>query len=230
VPDWNELIRSRLGSLGLDAEREAEIVAELAQHLEETYEENRRQGQADEQAVELALAAVSDWPALRRDIRGACGEVCMNNRTKCIWLPGLVMLTVSMGMLRALISAGFRPLTFFPNWHHPLQFYTPWLLALPILGALGASWSQRGGGGRKARVLAATFPAIALAGFGLVALAADLVVDVWGGRHSVWHTLCGLGSFLLCWVLAPGLALLAGATPFLKSRTESSDLATASRK
>ena len=144
----------------------------------------------------------------------------MNQRTRRIWLPGFVTLTVSMGLLRVLIGAGLQPLTFFPQWHHPLQFYTSWLIALPIFGALSAAWSQRAGGDAKARLLAAVFPVVSLTCFGLLALAADLIVDVASGRHSIWHTLCGFGSFLLCWVVVPGTALLVGATPFLKRPVE----------
>jgi hypothetical protein len=140
----------------------------------------------------------------------------VNQRTKAGWIPGVLILIVSMVLYGAFMRAGLEPLTFFPEWHHPLQFHVWWLLTLPVLGASAAYWSQRAGGSRRTRISAATLPVVSLMGFALLAFVADLIVDVGGGRHSVWHTLCGLGYFLLCWILAPGTAFLVGALPFLR--------------
>lgn len=142
----------------------------------------------------------------------------VNTRVRTLWLPGLVLFLASMGLLGLLIWAGVRPLTFFLNWHHPLQFYVPWLVVLPVLGAVGAYWSRRAGGGTRTRLLASVFPVLPLAGMAVVGLLADLIVDVGGGRHSVWHTLCGAGYLVVCWLLVPGAALLLGALPFLERR------------
>jgi len=38
MPDWQKLVRQRLGGLTLDAAEKEEVHAELAAHLEETYE------------------------------------------------------------------------------------------------------------------------------------------------------------------------------------------------
>jgi len=142
-----------------------------------------------------------------------------SERVKTLWLPGLATFFVSMSGVAILLWAGVRPLTFFPHWHHPWQFFLPWLASLPLLGALGAYWSGRAGGKGTTPILAAVFPVIAMSGFGIVALVADLIGDVGGGRHSVWHSLCGFGYFVVCWLLAPGTALLLGAFPVARLRS-----------
>jgi len=143
----------------------------------------------------------------------------VNNRVSALWLPGLVVLSVSMGLLMVLIRAGLRPLTFCLDWHHPLQFYVPWLLTLPLFGALGAYWSLRAGGGTRRRLLAGVFPVVAMAASFVVLLPIEIIGDVVvGGRHFIWHSFCGFGSFMVSWVLFPGAALLLGALPFLKAQ------------
>ena len=64
MPDWRRLVQSRLGALGLDLRREAEIAAELAHHHEELFEEYRRQGLSAAEAEARAGAEVSDWQEL----------------------------------------------------------------------------------------------------------------------------------------------------------------------
>jgi hypothetical protein len=64
-------------------------------------------------------------------------------------------------------------------------------------------------------IMAATMPALAelaMIAFGTVV---DIIGDVGGGRHSIWHTFCGTGSFSTSRVLTPGVALLLGAAPFV---------------
>lgn len=220
MSEWTELVKERLGPLGFAPEREQEIVAELAAHLEEIYEDFRRCRCTEEQSRNLTIATVSDWAEVRSQICFAnMKEGSMNQRSKTVWLPGLVILTGSMVLLRFLINAGVQPLTFFTEWHHPLQFYIPWLLTLPLFGAVGAYWSRRHGGRTKARLLAGMLPALCMLGFGFVALVAGLIVDVGGGRHSIWHLLCGFGWYLLCWTLAPGLGLMLGTLPLLRGRS-----------
>jgi hypothetical protein len=140
----------------------------------------------------------------------------MNQRSRIIWLPGLVMLTASSGLLSILIRSGVEPFTFFLTWHHPLQFYIPWLITLPFLGALGAYAAQRLGGAKRERFLVGIFPAACILAMIIFGFLAELVVDVGSGRHSIWHALCGFGVFVLCWALVPGMALLLGTLPFLR--------------
>lgn len=60
----------------------------------------------------------------------------------------------------------------------------------------------------------------ALAELALIAFGTgvDIAADVGTGHHSIWHALCGSGSFSISRVLAPGMTLLLGAAPFLSWR------------
>jgi len=61
MPDWKEIVRSRLAGLKLDGARESEIVDELAQHLEDRYEA-------------LCSAGASDAAARRQILEDLKGE------------------------------------------------------------------------------------------------------------------------------------------------------------
>ena len=128
----------------------------------------------------------------------------MNHRTKCLWLPGLVTMTLSMGLLRAIQlpwfqAGGTQPRFLYMDRLSYVTVYWPWLLALPVIGALGAYWSRRAGGKLIERVLASL------------------------DRHvSSIHKLMGMAGGLLGWVAIPGLCLVLGAAPFLRAVKEPS--------
>jgi predicted permease len=61
-------VRRHLPPLGLDADREAEIVEELAQQMEQTYEAARADGADAAFAERAAHGVVADWQALARDL------------------------------------------------------------------------------------------------------------------------------------------------------------------
>lgn len=54
MPEWTQAVKRRLGTLGLDAQREAEIVAELADHCQELFAYWREQGQPAHEAFARA--------------------------------------------------------------------------------------------------------------------------------------------------------------------------------
>lgn len=142
----------------------------------------------------------------------------MSRPVRALWLPAVattLLAEVSL-YLYLVIRAGFRPWTIFLDWHvfhshHPLQFYVPWLLALPVIGAAGAAVSRRQGGTPRETALAAMFPAIAACALVVVSTPLDVLVDVIiHGNHSIEHTFCGTAWGLVSFVLAPGLALALG--------------------
>jgi len=221
MPDWNALVREGVKTVGLPALQEEEIIAELASHLEDVYDEARSQGLGKAAAIERSLAEVADWQSLSRKIRHATHkEEMMNQRTKTLWLPGLISLTAAMLvlMISGLVSSQpqFLAPSFFVTVHTstastsvPLVAYLPWLGVLPFCGAAGAFLSRRGGGQLSARLTAGLFPWIAL--FCLVGFL-TLIGQIAPFRHD-WS---GFVTELFFVSVPPAIALLLGAMPFLK--------------
>jgi hypothetical protein len=140
----------------------------------------------------------------------------MSRRVRALWLPAVAATLVAEATLYLVMRSGYRPWTILLDWHvfhshHPLQFYVPWLLLLPFVGAAGASWSRREGGTPREAAVAAVFPAIAAFGLIVVSTPLDILVDVVIQRsHTLEHTFCGTAWALVSFVLAPGLALALG--------------------
>lgn len=139
----------------------------------------------------------------------------MTRRWQVLWLPAAATILVADASLSLVTLAGIRPWTVPLDWHffhshHPLQFYVPWLLALPVVGAAGATWSLRRGGPLREAAKVALAPAVAVIGLAAVATPIDLLVDVVGGRHAAEHTFCGTAWLLVSFAIAPGLALALG--------------------
>lgn len=131
----------------------------------------------------------------------------MNQRTKSLWLPGLISLLAANVFLMMLQRAGL-PIHLFRLGSLPVALYVPWLVVLPLCGAIGAYLSFRAGGDCLARLAAALFPGIAFLGlFCLIFLA-----SVFAGHATA--VMIGVG-LLVC--VLHGMALLLGALPFLKA-------------
>ncbi len=212
--DWEQLVRARLGPLRLARQREAEVVAELAAHLEDAYDSASHAGAKDGEAIACALAGVPDWGQLARAL-GA--EGVMRQRVRTLWVPGLATALLAYGALLLLTRAGVRPHILWLSSYggHAVTFYLPWLVVLPLIGAIAAAWSRRTGGSRRDSLLAAALPPLAFAAFLLCMLALSLVLET---QVPLATKVSGLGAFLLGWVVAPGIALLLGALPCLDLR------------
>jgi hypothetical protein len=108
VPDdknhnWVETVRRRMAGALPPSARE-DVIAELAAHLEEAYNEARRRGLSEPGAFHMALNHVTDWDTLANDIcRAKSREDSMNQRTKALWLPGIVILFAA-GLLLMLLD------------------------------------------------------------------------------------------------------------------------------
>lgn len=208
MPDWRELVGRRLAAIDLDQSDREEVTAELAGHLEETYENLCRQGLSAEDATRRAFSQVNDWKDLERRIQAArTKEDRMNPRVKCLWLPGLLTFTLCMVLLDICQRFGPRPLVL--NFEYPpvLLFYTRWLLTLPMAGAIGAYLSKRAGGSLPMVLLSSIFPVLPFGVVFLIAVPAGLLLSRAISHHIV---AAGFLSAMLVWVLAPGIALLAG--------------------
>ncbi len=139
----------------------------------------------------------------------------MTRRVQVLWLPAVASIVVAEALLFLLTWSGARPWTIPVDWHvfhshHPLQFYVPWLVALPFVAAASARWSRARGGNPSEAAKVALAPAVAALGLTIAATPIDLLVDVVGGRHPAEHTFCGTAWLLLSFVLAPGVALAVG--------------------
>ncbi len=188
-------------------------MAELAAHLEDLYEEARAQGLSEPDAIRRALDDVTNWGHLSRRIRRSKQqEEQMNDRTRSLWIPGLASLTAAMGTLMIMNRFGVEPRIFWYGSKVGLELYLPWLMVLPVFGALGAYLSRRAKGQLKARLVAALFPAIVLFGFFCFAITVSAVIE----RHVPWRVLPLVFALAVFnWALLPGAALLLGALPFL---------------
>ena len=179
MPDWEKLVSRRLVQLALDEREKQEVIGELAGHLEEIYEALRQKGASHDDAIRGAHLQVVNWNKLQREIYVArTKENAMNARTSRFWVPSFVTLAASVITLVGFASVGLNPgplgsassgheiwwghlVGGITNGPHMVNEYTVWLMALPLIGALGAGLSSRAGGTLRDIVISAAFPAIA---------------------------------------------------------------------
>src|SRR5260370_37877312 len=105
-----QLRSNRLPCIALNGEEKDEVRAELAAHLEESYESLRAKGLSEQAAMQQTLGQVTDWQDLRQRIQTArTKENIMSNRVKQYWLPSLLTLLLSMGLLAVIQIVGPNP-------------------------------------------------------------------------------------------------------------------------
>ena len=183
MPDWQELVRQRLSGLKLDAAEREEVQTELAAHLGESYERFCKQGLVEKEAVSRTLEQVLDWQELQRQILAAKRrEYPMKERTKQLWIPGFLILILSMILLVLLQKAGLWP-RLVGRGSTEVLFYGPWLASLPFFGALAAYISSRAGGSRPTVLLASVFPVLALTTAFLLMFPIGLMLELLTGKR-----------------------------------------------
>jgi hypothetical protein len=220
MPDWQKLVDGQLAGLVLEPVERADVIAELAAHLEESYERFRQEGLLESEAAHRALAQVTDWNDLRRKIRAARSRKdTMTNRITQLWLPGFLTFVLSTGIFELFEIFGPKPWIVARSGDQPLLvFQMPWLLSLPLVGAMGAYLSWRAGGSQRVMLSSVVFPVLPFLASILVVLPFSLFFDHFIGHSSA--PMAGLMA-LIGFVLAPGVALLAGGLPiqFFLSRS-----------
>ena len=214
MPDWSRLISERMGVLALSGAVRDEVVAELATHLEELYQACRARGASESQAIEIALSQATDWQELGREISDIKNEEAgMNDRSKQLWLPGLVTLTASMVWLMMLQRVNWN---LGSSWFHespPLMAYLMWLITQPVFGAAGAYLSRRNGGTLIARLAAGIFPSIALLGLLIFITFTGFFVE---RNPFLWKHPAFFALVVFPWAILPAISLLIGVVPFVK--------------
>lgn len=209
MPDWLKLVCKRLDGLALGPAEKEEVHAELAAHLEESYEVLLKEGVQEQTAVQRVLSQVPNWGDLRRRIDLARSRKdTMTNRVTQLWLPGLITFVLSTGIVTLLQIFGPKPLILAMRSSLPVGvLYIPWVLLLPLVGALGAYLSWRAGGSKRAILLSILFPVLPFLASILIVLPVSLILD-----RFIAHSIApmSLVMALLGWVLVPGVALLAG--------------------
>jgi hypothetical protein len=189
MPDWQQLVRLRLGPLGLEPAREEEIVHELAHHLEDLYEESLAHDLTEREAVEKALASVEDWSAVRRNIRRAeLGHPAA--------LPVLVLVILPVLLVAA--DCSFRRLL------DPSQTQLASFITVAVVGALLVLVSRVAGGRPRDQVFAALLPIASIAAIRFASsLSVSYIYDGSLGFLASVRTLCAE-------LVVPWLALVAG--------------------
>ena len=205
--DWLAYVNHRLSRLPLSEAEALQVMEELAAHLEDDYLSLRAQGVSESEAVRLACAQVSSWRELRRDILSAKLEGFMQNRVSQLWIPGLVTLFSAYALLALMQFAGLRAMTSHPGEPRGIVLYLPWILSLPLIGAVGAYLSRRAQATGWRVYFAASLPALALGVFFLLILPWSFVVDPQVPLHTKGTALAAL---MVSWVILPGFALCLG--------------------
>jgi hypothetical protein len=218
MPDWNALVRERLGAAATSSVEDEEVIAELAAHLEDLYEQLRGKGVCESDAIERAVGDIGNWRGLAgRICRAKGGEETMNSRTKTLWLPGLIGLTASMVWLMILQRATLKPSLPGPWLHAGLALmpYMVWQITQPLFGAASAYLSRRAGAERRVELAATLFPAIVMLAVWVVLVACIVVTRYSHVAHQWPLVIAGT----LNWSIFPGLSLLLGRFLYLKTQT-----------
>jgi hypothetical protein len=220
MPDNQELIKARLGKLGLGSRREQEILRELSEHLADHTAALEARGRGPDAASREALDSVSNWPEFRNEILSAeTEEANMNYRTKALWLPALCALTLSNGIVALMQIFGHPPDSYWlgtAGWSMKVlsAYIVPWLILQSVVGAIAAYWSRRAGGTVRYQLLASLAPAIALLGLFVLVIPFSIILD----RHVAHNVrLSAYLVLIVTWVMLPALPLLIGAAPFMQT-------------
>ncbi len=136
----------------------------------------------------------------------------MNNRTRSLWLPAMANLIVAPGLLMILQKLAVQPRVLWIG-DMAMVLYLPWLVALPIFGALGAFLAKRAHARFVNRLIVGLSPALAVLGAFALVLPVSLVVDSHRLRDFPFSY---FALTIFNWVVLPALALLIGTLPFLR--------------
>lgn len=187
------------------------LIAELANHIEDLHAELLASGIAELEASAQCLEQLNDLRQIAVT-RSQMLEGTMNQRSRTLWLPGLVTLTLASVSLMVMQLFTFsRPRVHWVDGGAVVVAFV-WLFSLVPCGALGAYLSRRAGGSRRNSIIASLFPSLVMLAVLCVALPVGLFIE----RNTyILHHPWYFGLALLTWIVVPGFASLLGALPVL---------------
>src|SRR6185437_328172 len=146
----------------------------------------------------------------------------MIERIRRFWFPSVAILLASVAFLAAIQAVGLRP-HFMMKGELPLVIYLPWLVVLPFLGAGGAYWARCQRGGQTVASAIGFLPVLKFLGSFVAVFVASLLVALpvcvaLGALTADAEFFIVLAGAILSWVVIPGVALLLGVLPFLRTR------------
>jgi hypothetical protein len=213
MPDWQPILRQRLGPLLLSPQGEADVLDELGAHFEQLHEEAIAAGASPQQALEQATAQVPDWKRFRRDLRRN-KEDPMPRTNRTLLVPSLTSALVIHALSWGVYLSGWKP-PVHVRWPYDATVWWVWMAAAPLCGALGAWMSRRSGGSQRDRVLAGLAPV----GIPVALLVVSFLLDMFDQpRFTLAQSVHALAGYTLDWVLLPTTALLLGALPLAFTR------------
>lgn len=209
--DWQEIIRGKLIGVPLSRSQRESLTSELATHLDDLYAELLASGVTEPEASAQCLEQLNDVQQIAAAAKQTqISEDFMNQRSRTLWLPGLVTLTLaSVSLMIMQLFAFSRPRVYWVDGVN-VEVGVFWLLSLVPCGALGAYISRRAGGTRWNSILASWFPSLTMLGVFCVVLPIAIFVE----RNTyVIHHLRPFGLALLAWTVVPAVPSLLGALP-----------------
>ncbi len=140
-------------------------------------------------------------------------EDAMNMRVRQLWVPVLSTFLISVSVqFVALRVPRLPPWVFFTRNGVSIVLAPLWMLALPFIGALGASLSLRAGGNTRDRLVTALGSAWLNGGILTLGVPLSMVIE----RHfSLSIKLTAYIVYMIAWCLVPAVLLALGALPWL---------------
>jgi len=162
MPDWQRFIREKLADAAISGIERENLIAELANHLEDLHAELLASGITEADASARCLEQLNDIQQVADAKRSQIWEDAMNQRSRTLWLPGLVTLTIaSVSLMLMQLFTFSRPRVHWVDGGAVVVAFV-WLLSLVPCGALGAYLSCRAGGSRRNSVIASLFPSLVM--------------------------------------------------------------------
>ena len=233
--DWELAVSDRMGGLKLCAEARYDVVRELASHFEQIYDNAREGGAGEDEAREQALASVRNWKRFTRDVQSEKETfMTMTPFKRKVVLPGMVALVASgIGLwITSMLYRSGAQYVFHPvDTRRYFTLNIPWLIALPLVGAIGAWMSWRNGGSMSDRFKAGIFPTLTFAWvpvWGAVIAVIWIILNIVAPERTTDHAglvewTMRIVAFLVPWVVLPAISMSIGTLPFLGLKSQVSE-------